>query len=221
MPNADAFDTAAVLRPRVADGAGVRDFLRLFSAAWGLPAEAAGRWTDATIPPALLEAYACCGVLDPGALDTESGVMIFHHADPLIAETRWGIRLDVLDRADPPTVVDTGPGWAPYLDRLSLTCVDLALTAVLEQDRFGNAAELPPEGAPAVAAGFDRVPLPALPMWIEVEDSPVRWYSGPGQLLRTHGDDWRWLFVNAQDRAALGGIYAALPDADWTQETGD
>jgi hypothetical protein len=58
-------------------------------------------------------------------------------------------------------------------------------------------------------------------MWNDVEDSPVRWYSGPGRLLRTHGDDWQWLFVNAQDRAALGGIYAALPDADGTQETGD
>jgi hypothetical protein len=211
------FDTAAELRPRMGARAGVWEFLHRFNAAWGLPPTAADRRGDMTTPPALREAYACCGVLDQGDLETESGVMIFHRSGRAIAETRWGIPLDSIDRADPPTLVNTGSGWEPYLDRLSLTCVDLAMTAVIEQARCQNGAELPPTYAPAVAVAFDRVPLPALPMWIDVESSPARWYSGPGQLLRTHGDDWMWLWVKGQDRAALDAIYAALPDADWAQ----
>ena len=218
--NGTGFDAAAELRPRLGDRAGVWEFLHLFSASWGLPPAAADQRVDPATPAALREAYACCGILEPGCLETESGVMIFHHySDPMIAGTRWGMPLGGLDRADPPTAIDTGHGWEPYLDRLSLTCADLVLTAALERGPLENAAELPPERAGAVAAAFDRIPLPALPMWIDVEDSPVRWYSGPGQLLRTHGDDWMWLWVSARDRTALDAIYAALPEAEWTLGT--
>jgi hypothetical protein len=52
-------------------------------------------------------------------------------------------------------------------------------------------------------------------MWVEIEDSPVRWYSKPGQLLRTHGDDWVW--VRAQTPADLDWIYAAMPAASWSE----
>lgn len=68
-----------------------------------------------------------------------------------------------------------------------------------------------------MVARFDRVPLPALPMWVEAEDSPVRWYSRPGQLLRTHGDDWVWVWVRAQTPADLDSIHAAIPGARWSQ----
>ncbi|MEU7820325.1 hypothetical protein [Catellatospora sp. NPDC049133] len=96
-------DTAEELRRRLADRTAVWEFLRLFTAAWGLPGE-------------------------PVAAPDEV-------ADPLITETAWGIPLDAADRPDPPVVVDTGSGWRPYLDRLSLACVDFALTAAIEGAR--------------------------------------------------------------------------------------
>lgn len=169
-------------------------FLHRFRAEWGLPED----------PP-----------FDPAGLEVRDGVAIFHYADPDIAETVWGVALHTVHLPDPPVLIDIGEGWAPYAGRLSLARADLALTAILDRDRFGNAAELPPEHAGAVAAAFERVPLPDLPMWIGSEESPVRWYHGPGQLLRTHGDDWMWLWVEAASPERLAAVYAALPDADW------
>ncbi|WP_155373718.1 SMI1/KNR4 family protein [Catellatospora vulcania] len=218
------FDTANELRRRMGDRAAVWEFLRLFSAAWGLPGEPAAGFGEAAerlgpqLPEALREAYACGGLLDPRGAYAEDGVLAFHWADPLIAETAWGIPLAVADRPDPPVVIDTGSGWRPYLDRLSLACVDLALSAALDrEDTLDNACELSPDQAPAVAARFDRVPLPELPMWVEVEESPVRWYSRPGQLLRTHGDDWMWVWIRAQTPADLARIHAAVPGSCWSR----
>jgi hypothetical protein len=77
-----------------------------------------------------------------------------------------------------------------------------------------NAGELAPEQMASAVALFDRVPLPETPMWIEVEESPVRWYSRPGQLLRTHG---AWLWVRGQTADDLDAIYAALPGVEWAE----
>ncbi|WP_204012225.1 hypothetical protein [Virgisporangium aurantiacum] len=217
------FDTAKALRQRLDDPAAVWEFLRLFTTAWGLPSgpiagvDQAEDRQGVRLPVALREAYACTGFLDPRGMYAEDGILAFHSADPLITETAWGIPIAVADQADPPVVIDTGSGWRPYLDRLSLACVDLALTAAIDGDTLTNACELPPEQVPSVAARFDRVPLPDLPMWIEAEDSPVRWYSRPGQLLRTHGDDWAWVWIRAQTPADLEQIYAALPAARWSR----
>jgi hypothetical protein len=171
------FDTAAQLRPRAGDRAGVWEFLRLFTTSWGLAAdpEPIPRFED-RLPVALREAYRIGGVLDPGWLDVEDGILVFHGADRMIAETLWGVRLEDTGQDDPPVVINTGSGWQPYLDRVSLTCVDIALTTVVqdEDSRLCNAAELSPELAGPVVAAFDRLPLPDLPMWIDVEDSPDR-----------------------------------------------
>ncbi|WP_328472092.1 hypothetical protein OHA21_08960 [Actinoplanes sp. NBC_00393] len=211
------FDTAGELRSRLGDRSGVWEFLRLFSVAWELPAEPVA--ADLSSPVALREAYACCGLLDPRGTEVKDGAFVFHWTDPLIADTGWGIPVTALDEPDPSVVIDTGSGWQPYLDRLSLACVDLALTAAIEQgdDELCNACELSPEEVPAVMARFDRVPLPDLPMWIDVEESPVRWYSRPGALLRTHGDDWAWLWVRAQTPAGLAEVYAGVPSDRWSQ----
>jgi hypothetical protein len=211
------FDTAAELRARMGDRAGVWEFLGRFAAAWSLASDPIHAEIKARVPVALREAYAVTGLLDPRRGYVDDGILVFHRSDPLITETTWGTPVADAGREDPPVVVDTGSGWRPYLDRVSLFCVDLALTEAL--DRVGtleNACELPPDRLPSVAAGFDRVPLPDLPMWVEVEDSPVRWYSRPGQLLRTHGEDWAWLWVRAQTAADLERIYAALPGETWS-----
>jgi hypothetical protein len=214
------FDTAAGLRGRLADRAAVWDFLRVFATAWDLPvAPAVAPERLGPRPPAALrEAYACGTPLDPRGASVEGGVLEFHWADPLVAETAWGIPLDGVDLDDPPVVVDTGSGWRPYADRLSLACLDFALTAALEHpDAPANACELPPEQVPAAVAALDRLPLPDLPMWVELEQSPVRWYSTPGGLLRTHGNDWVWLWVRAQTTADLDAVCASLPEARWSQ----
>ncbi|WP_433788444.1 hypothetical protein [Actinoplanes sp. CA-252034] len=207
------FDTAAGLRPRIGDRAGVWEFLRLFTEAWGLTGSPCS--FDRPLPAALREAYALGTVLDGGGPDVEDDVLVFHWADPEITETAWGVPLDVAGRDDPPVVINTGGGWEAYVDRVSLACVDIALTTVVQEHDFElcNAAELPPEVAGPALAVFDRLPLPDLPMWIDVEESPVRWYSAPGRLLRTHGDDGVWLWVSAQSAAALDDLYAAMPGA--------
>lgn len=98
-----------------------------------------------------------------------------------------------------------------------LACVDFALTAALDHpDAPSNACELAPDQVPAAIAGLDRLPLPDLPMWVELEESPVRWYSTPGGLVRTHGDGWVWLWVRAQTAADLDSICATMPEARWS-----
>ncbi|GAA2572578.1 hypothetical protein GCM10010435_54170 [Winogradskya consettensis] len=218
------FDTAAELRAWLGDAAGAWEFLRRFARAWelgesGNPARFAAR-LDGALPVALREAYAVGGVLDPGALELQDNVLVFHYADPMITETMWGIPLDVAGRPDPPVVINTGDGnWQPYLEQVSLACVDLALTAVIQDhdERLCNACELPAAMVGPAMAAFDRVPLPDLPMWIDVEESPVRWWSGPGQLLRTNGDGdgGVWLWVSAQTQDDLNAVYAAVPYAEW------
>lgn len=206
------FDTAGALRSRMDDPAAVWEFLRLFAAAWGVPA-ARVHPVDG-MPPALRDAI----LPGPRRPSTEDGVLLFHWSDPLVTDTSWGIPLDAVDEPDPPVVMDTGSGWRPYTDRLSLACVDFALTAAIDQDGTPtNACELPPERAVEAMARFDRVPLPDLPMWVEVEDSPVRWYSRPGQLVRAHGDGWIWAWVRGRTPADLESIYEAIPMVRWSQ----
>ncbi|MEV4513198.1 hypothetical protein AB0K00_30015 [Dactylosporangium sp. NPDC049525] len=214
------FDTAAALRGRLDERAAVWEFLRLFAAAWDLPVSpaAAPERPGLRVPEALREAYACGTPLDPRGVSVEDGILVFHWADPLVTETAWGIPPHGADLPDPPVVIDTGSGWRPYVDRLSLACVDFALTAALDHpDAPANACELAPEQVPAAVAGLDRVPLPDLPMWAELEESPVRWYSTPGGLLRTHGDGWVWLWVRAQTAAGLEAICATMPETRWSQ----
>jgi hypothetical protein len=208
------FDTTAELRPRIGDRAGVWEFLRLFTAAWGLTG--AGRSFDEPMPAALREAYELGAILNAASRPyPEDGVLVFHHADPEITETCWGVPLDMIGQDDPPVVIDTGRGWLPYVDRVSLACVDIALTTVVQEHDFElcNAAELPADAVEPTLAPFDRVPLPDLPMWIDVEESPVRWYSAPGQLLRAHGEGGVWVWVSAQSGTALDALYTAMPGA--------
>ncbi|MBU2665916.1 hypothetical protein KOI35_20605 [Actinoplanes bogorensis] len=209
------YDTVAELRR-----AGPWEFLRSFARAWQLPARPA--WDQAAIeqrldrpiPEMLCVAYGT-GVFDLRGLHAEDGILVFHSADPLVAEASWGI---TLDGADPAVLIDNGAGWMPYAPDLPTACVTLALTAAVETDRPGDAVaacELDADEVAAAVAQFERVPLEDHPMWIDVEEGPVRWYSRPGRLIRTHGEGGAWLWVRGQTPDDLEAIRAALPGVHW------
>ncbi|MFC7244151.1 hypothetical protein ACFQO7_16890 [Catellatospora aurea] len=77
------FDTAEELRRRLADRSAVWEFLRLFTAAWGLPGEPVAAPDEVAdrrgfgLPVALREEYACNGLLDPRGMEAEDGPLAF------------------------------------------------------------------------------------------------------------------------------------------------
>lgn len=113
-------------------------------------------------------------------------------------------------------VVEHGEGWRPFLDSVSLACVEMVLTEVLFGSEYlENAAELPAELISVVEANYQRVNFPEYPMWSEPAE-PVRWFSAPGQLLRLDGaGEWAWLFVRGRTADDLRRIYRLVP-GDWT-----
>lgn len=120
------------------------------------------------------------------------GVLCFRSENPGCAF--WGVRLCDLGEADPPVVVQSREGWRPFMDRVSLACVELVISETLFSDgRLYNACELPADIAREVPRLFQRVALPDYPMWTGDDESPVRWFSAPGLLLRQDGltaDSW-------------------------------
>jgi hypothetical protein len=60
---------------------------------------------------------------------------------------------------------------------------------------------------------YERLPFPDYPAWWQPEaEQAVRWFSGPGVLLRE--DSRTWLWALAQNTAALDRTRDALP-GDW------
>src|SRR6266545_3105787 len=54
--------------------------------------------------------------------------------------------------------------------------------------------------------------FPEYPTWADPTDSPVRWYAGPGKLLR---QETGWIFVRGQTPEDLRALCATIP-GDWT-----
>jgi len=126
----------------------------------------------------------------------------------------WGVRLDDVREDDPPVWVQTRHGWVPFLDRVSLACVELVLSEALfgGGGRLYNACELPADLLARVPERFARIALPDYPMWTGPEEYPVRWFSAPGQLLRQDGSDVHsWLHVRGRTRADLREICEIIP----------
>ncbi|MFK0153280.1 SMI1/KNR4 family protein [Streptomyces sp. NPDC090493] len=232
-----SFDVAQALDGGVSDRDRAWTFIRSFPAAWGEPlvedavsltAELAR--TEATLgrslPVALHEVYALVGtrpdlvanqdpLLPPHEMfvhDECGGVLVFRSENQGCAF--WGVRLTDLDQDDPPVLVQARHGWVPFMDRVSLACVELVLSEAL----FGgggqlyNACELPAGLLRKVPERFQQVPLPDYPMWTGPEDFPVRWFSAPGKLLRQDGlGVHSWLHVRGRARADLDAICATIP----------
>jgi hypothetical protein len=156
-------------------------------------------------------------LLSPGQLrvDDSGEVLVFRMENQGLAS--WGVPLIELDVADPSVVVDAGDGWRPFMERLSLACVEMVLSEVtLGAHRRANACELPPDLLSKVTSEWARVAFPDYPNWASAEDSPIRWYAAPGQLLRIDGPGpWPWLFACGQTEVDLERICLALP-AQWS-----
>lgn len=147
------------------------------------------------------------------------GVLCFRSENPGCAF--WGVRLCDLGEADPPVVVQSREGWRPFMDRVSLACVELVISETLFSDgRLYNACELPADIAREVPRLFQRVALPDYPMWTGDDESPVRWFSAPGLLLRQDGlTADSWLHVRGKTLAHLSAACIALPGR-WAQWQG-
>jgi len=232
-----SFDVAQALSGGVSDRDRARTFIRDFAAAWGEPlVEHAASLTaelaraeetlGCSLPAALLEVYALVGsrpdlvanqdpLLPPHEMfvhDECGGVLVFRSENQGCAF--WGVRLADLDQDDPPVIVQARHGWVPFMDRVSLACVELVLSEAL----FGgggqlyNACELSADLLREVPEQFQRVSLPGYPMWTAPEDFPVRWFSAPGKLLRQDGlGVHSWLHVRGRTRTDLDAICATVP----------
>lgn len=238
---ADGFDVAQALRGGIPDRAGAWAFVRDLAAAWARPlAGGPGTRTEEPaqelaraeaalgfgVPAALREAYALLGtrhdltgnqdpLLPPSELfvhDEFGGVLVFRSENQGCAF--WGVRLRDLGREDPPVFVQSRDGWVPFLERVSLACVELLLSETLlaDEGRLYNACELPAGLIQELPSRFTRVGFPEYPMWTGPEESPVRWFSAPGKLLRLDGlSDHSWLHVRGRTSADLASLCAAVP----------
>ncbi|WP_251018227.1 SMI1/KNR4 family protein [Streptomyces sp. ISL-1] len=142
--------------------------------------------------------------------DEFGGVLVFRSENQGCAF--WGVRLSDLDQDDPPVFVQSRHGWEPFLDRVSLACVELVLSETLFGDdgRLYNACELPSDLLDTVPRRFQRVALPDYPMWVGLKDS--RWFSAPGKLLRQDGIGVHsWLHARGRTRADLESICDVVP----------
>lgn len=237
----DLPDAARALRGGLHSPAQALEFVRWLAAAWtdrplapedGCPeAElaAAEARLGFPLPVALRSGYALFGRRDdltrnqdplvpPSGLyvDEESAeVLVFREENQGCAF--WGIPLAELGREDPPVVLSAGRDWVPFLGRMSLAWVELALSEFLLGSPHYDACELPSARLPALHALHARLPLPDHPMWASWEESPIRWYAAPGRLLRHDGlGNLCWLHATARTPAGLDALHADLP-AGWVR----
>src|SRR5207248_9906346 len=87
-------------------------------------------------------------------------------------------------------------GWEPFLERVSVACVEMVLSEVLlGAGKLGNACPLPGELITVVESVYEQMALPGYRLWTG-DGIPVRWFSAPGRLLRMDGrGPYCWLFA--------------------------
>ncbi|WOX26315.1 SMI1/KNR4 family protein [Streptomyces solicathayae] len=238
------FDAAVAMQDGISDRSEAWDFIRAFAAGWHTPLTAGdgvgeedlrqieGR-LGLSLPTALREAYLLFGrrpelfdqqdpMLPPSGLfvhEDLGGVLCFRSENQGCAF--WGVRLSDLGEADPPVVVQARGGWQPFMDKVSLACVELILSETLFGDGpLYNACELPAEVVSEIPQLFHRVALPDYPMWTGDDESPVRWFSAPGLLLRQDGlMAESWLHVRGRTLAHLSSACSTVPGR-WAQWQG-
>ncbi|MHB9849042.1 hypothetical protein ACSYGO_07320 [Streptomyces krungchingensis] len=134
---------------RAAQAAALHEF---YARAGGRPDLVANQ--DPLLPPHQVFVHDECG-----------GVLAFRSENQGCAF--WGVRLTDLDLDDPPVLVQARDGWVPFVDRVSLACVELVLSEALfgGEGRLYNACELPADLLGAVPEHFQRVKLPDYTMW--------------------------------------------------------
>ncbi|MFI1097786.1 SMI1/KNR4 family protein [Streptomyces sp. NPDC020917] len=233
------FDVATALSGGVPTPVHAWDFVHRFTDEWvGAPLHDQDGFTEAELddveshlgfelPLVLRQGYALFGRRDdltrrqdplvpPPCLNVDDGLdglLVFRRENQDCA--RWGIRLDQIEQADPPVWVESDRGWIPFLDRMSLAWVELVLSeTLLSPGPHYDACELPEALLPRLHDRYAPVPLPDHPMWAGADNSPLRWYSAPGLLIRRDGDlDLAWLHARGRTAHDLRTIRADLPTA--------
>jgi len=153
-------------------------------------------------------------------VDSSGSVLVFRIENQSCAS--WGVRLADIDLDDPPVVVESGKGWTPYSERLSLALAEMVLMESMfsgcEDDATDN-RELDDATLGLLEAGFDRLGLPDLPFWAGDGGSVIRWFHGPDVLLRDDGGAWLWVYGRSPEavaavRVRLPGEWLMVPDGD-------
>jgi hypothetical protein len=191
------FDVAEALDGGISDRERAWAFIRSLAGAWGVPltdddGTPRGELVQAeavlgcSLPTALLEFHTLAGartdlvanqdpLLPPNQMfvhDECGGVLVFRSENQGCAF--WGVRLTDLAQDDPPVLVKARHGWVPFVDRVSLACVELVLSEALfgGGGRLYNACELPGALLGAVPDHFQWVQLPDYPLWTGPENFP-------------------------------------------------
>jgi hypothetical protein len=221
------FDTAALLD----EGLEAWAFVRRLVEGWTRPLAPGDGWSEADLdkaegllgvrlPSALRTVYGLLGkrfdltrcqddLLTPYQChwDDTGEVLVFRAENQGCAH--WGIRRADFGAEDPPVVYRAGKGWQPFLSHTSLACVEMLLFEIVFGGELFNACELPVDLA---ALGYRRLAFPEYPTWADPTGSPVRWYAGPGKLLR---QETGWIFVRGQTPEDLRALCTTIP-GDWT-----
>jgi hypothetical protein len=147
------------------------------------------------------------------SLTVVDGVLVYRIEAQACAS--WGVRVSDLGLADPPAVFCEGYGdgrpWRPFLGSFSLAAVEMVLSEAL----FGPAGyhdnrALDDADIVRLEELCDRLPFPGYPAWWQPDiPQAVRWFGGPGVLLRE--DNRTWLWALAQNAAGLARVRDALP----------
>ena len=151
----------------------------------------------------------------PG-LDESGRVVVFRVENQGCAE--WGVAAADLASADPPVYLRARPGggWEPFLDRVSVACVELVLSeVVIGQGHLGDMCDLPGGLITVAESAYVQLALPEYRLWAG-RGITVRWFSAPGKLVRMDGRGPCWLLAAGQTPADLDAIRAAIR-GPWTR----
>ena len=133
----------------------------------------------------------------------------------------WGVRLADLGLEDPPAVFCVrGKPWRPFLGSFSLAAVEMVLgNAVYGAAKYGSNRQVEDADIGRLEELFERLPFPDYPAWWQPDvPQAVRWFCGPGVLLREDSETWLW--VLAQNAASLARVRDALP-GHWQENSAD
>ncbi|MCM2387994.1 SMI1/KNR4 family protein [Streptomyces albipurpureus] len=225
------FDLAARLRAGLPDRAAAWELVKDYARHWVSPLadddgcgqeelDAAESRLGVRLPGALREAQMLLGrrddlirnhnrLLTPAQLfiDTDGEALVFHEENQGVA--LWGVLLADLDQIDPAVFVRVdladkeSEKWEPWLDRLSLSMVEIVLSESLQlPDGLSDFMDEVEDGhLEALEADFTRLPFPL------IEDS--RWYVGEDVLVREDGR--AVLHARARSSQALDRLRDRLP----------
>ncbi|MFJ8085632.1 SMI1/KNR4 family protein [Streptomyces sp. NPDC096205] len=234
------FDLAASLARGVEGRSGAWAFIQGFAAHWAGAAPASDDgWTEAELdaaeerlgvrlPAALREAYQLFGrrqdltsnhdvLLSPAELyvDDAKEALVFRHENQ--GSASWGVLLDSLRNDDPAVLIrldladKSAERWEEWLERLSLSFVEIILSESLQADEE-LCDYLDPDGdsLDLLETNLVRLPFPAYP-----SGEATRWFLGHDVLLRD--DDGAAVLARGRTAEDLDRVRDLIP-GDWLND---